>query len=392
VCYVTHSDDGHIEADSSVIYVPRAAFDPKGSRPVYPSAVATEEMPEWNCFLSPRLQKDDGPAAYRHPDLPRTTAIGQVPYADILGFLGDTGRNYTYAYLDANYGISNEWGLMFGECTNGAKVTLDKPIPNKRIFYSSELARVALEHCKTARDAVRLIGHLIDTYGYWGTGETLPVADGTEGWVIEMAPIPDGYTKAGGLWVAKRVPDGEFFVAANEFRIRELDPAERDKTVMYGDNLYAVAKDLGWYTEDKPGSGIIDWLPTVSLGEYSHPYYSLRRVWRALSLAAPSLGLNPWIQDGKGGVRVADIAAGVVRAKPAVWVAPGACRHAVCHVKFGTFVVVAVQGCQEVARNRLVRFDAERIIAGKAALAVLNPGIKAKRRRRERKCAPDTPQ
>jgi dipeptidase len=46
----------------------------------------------------------------------------------------------------------------------------------------------------------------------------------------------------------------------------------------------------------------MDWLPTASLGEYSHPYYSLRRVWRALSLAAPSLKLDPWVRDGQGGL------------------------------------------------------------------------------------------
>ena len=50
------------------------------------------------------------------------------------------------------------------------------------------------------------VGELIETYGYYGTGETLPVADKNEGWVIEMAPSPEG--KAG-LWVAKRIPDGE---------------------------------------------------------------------------------------------------------------------------------------------------------------------------------------
>ncbi|GHV82842.1 dipeptidase [Spirochaetia bacterium] len=298
---VSHSDDGHIENDSSIIYVPRITISLDGSRPVYPTAVAIDELPEYNAFLVPRLVTDSGAPGYRHPGLTRTTPIGSVPYSDILNFLNDTDRTETYSYLDCSYGITNEWGVMFGECTNGSKVN-HKPIPNKRIFYSSELARLALENCKTAREAVRLIGHLIDTYGYWGTGETLPVADKDEGWVIEMAPVPENYDKAGGLWAAQRVPDGEFFIAANEFRIREIDPAKRNITQMYGDNLFDVTKDLGWWTVTDKESGLMDWLPTVSLGEYSHPYYSLRRVWRGLSLAAPSLALNPWVQDGQGGL------------------------------------------------------------------------------------------
>jgi dipeptidase len=294
---ISHSDDGHVEADSSIVYVPRTPIDPEGARLIYPSAVAFDNMPEYNAFLTPRIQKDDGPEAYRHPELPRTTPIGKVPYADILKFLGDESRQTTYAYLDGSYGINNEWGLMFGECTNGSKATVP-PIPGKRIFYTSELSRLALEHCKTARDAVRFIGHLIDTYGYWGTGETIPVGDADEAWVIEIAPVPADYDKAGGLWVAQKVPDGEFFIAANEFRIREVDPAKRGDAIMYGDALFETARNLGWWTESDTQDGLMDWLPTVSLGEYSHPYYSLRRVWRGLSLAAPSLNLKPWIEDG----------------------------------------------------------------------------------------------
>ncbi|MDR0382572.1 MAG: C69 family dipeptidase, partial [Spirochaetaceae bacterium] len=299
---VSHSDDGHLDNDSSIVYVPRAAIDPNGARLVYPSAVALENMPEYNAFLIPRIQKDDGPDAYRHPGMPRTKAIGAVPYSEIFAVLGEKDRETTYSYLDCSYGISNEWGVMFGECTNGSKATIE-PVPGKRIFYSSELSRIALENCKTARDAVKLIGFLIDKYGYWGTGETLPVGDANEAWVIEMAPLPTDYDgKAGGLWVARLVPDGEFFIAANEFRIRDVDPAERNISLMYGDHLFSIASELGWFTPSTDNPELMDWLATVSKGEYSHPYYSLRRVWRGLSLMAPSLKLSPWVTDGTGGL------------------------------------------------------------------------------------------
>jgi len=108
--------------------------------------------------------------------------------------------------------------------------------------------------------------------------------------VIEMAPSPEG---EGGLWVAKRVPDGEIFVAANEFRLREIDT--KDPDILYSKDLHKIAKKHGWWD---PKKGKLDWLKTVSEEEYSHPYYSLRRVWRLQSKLTPSMKLSPWAKDG----------------------------------------------------------------------------------------------
>ncbi|MDR2395570.1 MAG: C69 family dipeptidase [Endomicrobium sp.] len=277
--FVAHSDDDDL-ADQSIIYVPAKDWPKGAKRPVHGSAVANGDLPKFKDFSEPRLVDSSRSPDYAHPGYPKSVPLDYIPQVP-----------HTYAYLDGNYGIVNEYGLMFGECTDGAKVT-NNPEPGKRIFYSSELSRVALERCRTARDAIQLIGDLIEHYGYYGTGETLPVADSQEAWVIEMAPSPEG---TGGLWVAQRVPDGEFFVAANEFRIRDIVPGNPDQ--MYARSLFNVVERTG-IRSPKDKKKPMDWLTTVSKGEYSHPYYSLRRVWRAFSLAAPSLKLSPWVQDG----------------------------------------------------------------------------------------------
>lgn len=162
---------------------------------------------------------------YDDPKYPQSIPLGYIPQVE-----------HTYAYYDGNYAIMNEHQLMFGECTDGTKIQPD-PVPGKLIFYSTELSRVAAERCTKTREAVELIGQLIETYGYYGTGETLPIADTEEGWVIEMAPSPEG---KGGLWVARKVPDGEVFVAANELRIREIDPDDPD--MLFCKDLHAIAK------------------------------------------------------------------------------------------------------------------------------------------------------
>lgn len=195
---------------------------------------------------------------------------------------------HTYAYYTASYAMMNEHQLLSAECTDYAKVELDAE-EGRRIFYSSELSNVALERCTTARDAVELVGDLIDTYGYYGTGETLIFADPEEAWVIEMCSSPTG---TGGLWAAEKIPDGEVFVAGNEFRIRTL--TEGDPDLLHAADLFSVAEEHGLWS---PSEGDFDWLEATSFGEYSHPYYSLMRVWRIQDRLAPSLNLSPYVED-----------------------------------------------------------------------------------------------
>jgi len=266
--YVGHTNDGFgaavvgpsVQNDmTQLIYVPPADYPPGALRAVH---------------FDPNSGSDEPADAKINPN----ATVAYIPQV-----------NHTYGYLTGAYGLINEHQLMFGECTDYSKVqpTFDA---KKRIMYSSELSNIALERTTTAREAVELIGSLIDKYGYYGTGETLPVSDPNESWVIEMAGgTPDG---TGGLWVAEKVPDGEVFVAANTFRIRDIDPNSPD--ILYSKNLFSVAQANGWWD---PSQGKLDWLKTVSGGEYSHPYYSLARVWSLYHRIAPSKDFSPFVND-----------------------------------------------------------------------------------------------
>lgn len=289
---IGHSDDD--VADERLIYVPKTTGnDPqKDTRPVYYDNAALGPMtaPDGRLYNASDLYRYIGSSrgpGYVVPDdvkkehhLYDSIPLGNIPQAAS-----------TYAYFDSSYGVMNEKRLMIGECTCGAKVH-PNPEPGKRLFYAAELSRVALERCVKARDAIKLMGELIAEYGYYGTGETLLIGDPEEAWVMEMC----GYDMDGtdGLWVAQRVPDNGYFVAANEFRIRDIQTDSDD--FMYSDNLHEVCQELGWW--DPKTSPLLDWLPTVSNGEYSHPYYSLRRVWRALTKAKPSANLPAWVENG----------------------------------------------------------------------------------------------
>ena len=206
----------------------------------------------------------------------------------VLGYIDQVP--HTYAYYTGSYGMMNEHQLLSAECTEYAKVELNAA-EGKRIFYSSELSNVALERCTKAREAVELVGSLIETYGYYGTGETLVFADPEEAWVIEICSSLDE-ADGGGLWVAQKIPDGEVFVAANEFRIREIVAGNPDQ--IYSKDLFTKLEEAGVWS---PANGTLDWLEAVSYGEYAHPYYSLMRVWRIQDRLAPSLNLSPYVEN-----------------------------------------------------------------------------------------------
>ena len=273
---VSHSDDGF--SDASLIYVPAMDHPAGSSRAVYYSHDSLDLKPQWGASAAHRIVTAD-----RGPGYDKTGVAPSVP----LGFIPQVA--HTYAYFDANYGIMNEHQISIGECTDKAKVH-PEPEPGKRIFYSAELSRVALERTTTAREAIRLMGEMIENFGYYGTGETLLVADPDEGWVMEMAGYDMNGT--GGVWVAQRVPDDGFFVAANQFRIREIRPDADD--MLFSSNIFDIAQANSWW---KPEDGPLDFAFVYGDGEFHHPYYSLRRIWRAQSLAAPSLELSPWV-DG----------------------------------------------------------------------------------------------
>ncbi len=294
---VAHSDDD--VSDERLVYVPERPFKKSSMRNVYYDDASLGHNPDYNATeLRRYIGKDRGPGYEPIPgeefgDSIPLGAIPQYPENDPDYPIPLPKELKTYAYFDSNYGVMNEHQLMIGECTCGAKVH-PGPEPNRRIFYAAELSRVALERCTQARDAVKLMGYLIKRYGYYGTGETLLVGDTHEAWVMEMC----GYDLDGsdGIWVAQKVPDDHYFVAANEFRIRDVDRGQQDsESVMFSDNLFEVCEKRGWI---KPGSTSLDWLPAVSYGEYSNPYYSLRRVWRAFMKAAPSLDLPAWVENG----------------------------------------------------------------------------------------------
>lgn len=147
--------------------------------------------------------------------------------------------SHTYAYLNTAYPCLNEKQLAIGETTFGGPDTLQN---EAGMFMIEELERVALMRCDNAREAIRLIGDLIKTYGYGDGGECITIADKNEVWQMEI--LGEGPDRIGGVWAAQRIPDDHVGVSANIPRIGKLQRGNKEY-FMCSDNIEQVAKRYG---------------------------------------------------------------------------------------------------------------------------------------------------
>lgn len=199
---------------------------------------------------------------------------------------------HTYAYTNASYSFQNEMQVGMGESTVSGR----KELRNSDGWFDIvELQRIALERASTAREAIKIMGSLAEKYGYYIGGECIPVIDPDEAWNFEIyGPGPlwkPGTDKPGAVWVAQRVPDGEVSVCCNRSRIGAINLDDPDN-FMASANIYTLAEEMGWWSKESGKEFKV--YETHGYKEYSP--YNARREWRVLSLLAPSLNLDPWLE------------------------------------------------------------------------------------------------
>ena len=169
------------------------------------------------------------------PQLAETNKYLTVRYSEYKGFPPPL----------ENGGL-NEFGVSVVDVWSPSRIELQAmtPKPQKGLSYSDE-ARVMMERAKTAREAVEIIGRLIDQYGHATFGGNVHlIADAEEGWILEE------FAGGRGLWAAKRLgPDDILIIRPGhigEFPINYKD----DPNYMGSDNLISFALEQGWYNPD----------------------------------------------------------------------------------------------------------------------------------------------
>jgi dipeptidase len=269
---MSHSCDGDV---MGLVYVMPAHRYPAGTRlPMYWNVPRPGTYAEYQANLR---------KGYDHVGtLPVSETYRSLILAGNLesmttGGLNEHGLSIAIEFLPMRQGLASSRGRVG---------------PNSNHWTTSLIAN-GLLRARTAREAIRLIGAMVEQYGFLyyrapHAGVALPIADGREAWLLEIFGPGADWTPEGGapggVWCAQRIPDGEVGCSANRSRIGAVTLGDPDH-FLASTNIYSLAEKLGLW---KPGTPFLWHDVYGGLGDRSN---SLRE-WRALSLAAPALGLK----------------------------------------------------------------------------------------------------
>lgn len=170
-------------------------------------------------------------------------------------------QTFRYISMDYSYyagfpapltnGGLNEHGLAVRDVALGSRRELVEMTPKDQHGLNySDVARIALERARTAREAIDISVDLIKRYGDFSYGGNSHVfADANEGWVL--------LTFAGGkgLWVARRLGPNEIWLnwrGYTGFGYVQTLPADLRNNADYlaSGNFVSFAVEQGWYKPD----------------------------------------------------------------------------------------------------------------------------------------------
>ena len=139
-------------------------------------------------------------------------------------------------------GNINEYQVSIGETTFGGR---EEMVDTTGLIDYGSLIALGLQRAKTAREAIKVMTTLAETYGYCSEGESFTICDPNEAWIMEM--MGKGPGSKGVVWVAIRIPDDAICAHANQSRIRKFDQRDK-KNVMFSKDCIGYARRMGWFS------------------------------------------------------------------------------------------------------------------------------------------------
>lgn len=147
-----------------------------------------------------------------------------------------------------------------------------------------DIPDVLLSRAKTAREAIELLGSIIEKQGA-GEGFGVAVVDKNELWYLE--------TGTGHHWVAQKLPKDKYFATGNQGRLQFYDIKRDD--VLGSKNLVEFAIEKGLYNPEK--EGVFNFSKAYTRDDERDRTYNDPRVWIIQQQFNPSL--KQAVDDGR---------------------------------------------------------------------------------------------
>ena len=214
----------------------------------------------------------------------------RMGYRKILGQIPQVEHVYSVI------GNMNEHQLVIAETTYGGREFID----STAIMDYGSLIYLALQRCKTAREAINLIDNLMQTYGYASEGESFTLCDPEEIWIMELIGKNPKYDSngsnlnRGAVWVAKRIPDGYISGHANQARITTID-FDDPENCLYSADVITHAREEGLFSGRDEDFSFCDVYNPLDFGAARG---CEARVWHFLTVLPMgwrSIWIMPWV-------------------------------------------------------------------------------------------------
>lgn len=204
------------------------------------------------------------------------------PYNQMTAPYPESGYRYT-STLDADQGTGPNEEDGFNEKNVGMSAT-ESVYANEKVLAfdpyvknglaEDSLATLVLPYIDSARDGVKYLGNLVAKYGS-AEGNGLQFNDKNEVWYMEVV--------TGHQWVAVRIPDDSYAVAANQVAIQDIDFNDSDN-YMWADGIqeFVSEHDLN------PDFDRWDFRHIFGTDTEKDHHYNTPRVWFAQRYLNPS--------------------------------------------------------------------------------------------------------
>jgi len=162
------------------------------------------------------------------------------------GKLAQTPQTYAYLWLEMpglefSDSYINEYGVTVTSDACPSKED-QAEITDGGIGY--QLRRLMAERARSAREAVKTGGELIDKFGYVSSGRTYCIADDKEAWMLSVVK--------GKHWIARRIPDNQVAIIPNYYTIDYINLKDT-LNFMGSPDIIDYAVKRGWYKPEIDG-------------------------------------------------------------------------------------------------------------------------------------------